>query len=174
MVSVANPVRSWTLLRTKAGAERRAHYHVSRMTREVFLPLAKTRIRRWSHYVDSVVPLFPCYLFARLDGDVESRRLRYTAGLQGCVRVGGEPAVVPDAIIAELQRRCDRGPVELPQTVLAQGQAVRVVDGPFRHFEGIFERYYTGTERVAILLCAISGSARIIVRKASVAPSDAD
>jgi transcription antitermination factor NusG len=51
------------------------------------------------------------------------------------------------------------------------GQSVRIVEGPFRQFEGIFERHYSGTERVAILLSAIKGSARIIVRKESVVPS---
>lgn len=137
------------------------------MACDAFLPLVKTRVLRWSRYVDSVVPLFPCYLFARLSG-IENGWLRYAAGVRDLVRFGSEPAVVPDTIITELQRRCVEGPIQLPEPVLVQGQKVRIVEGPFRNFEGIFERYYSGSQRVAILLQAISGSARIIVRKGSV------
>jgi transcriptional antiterminator RfaH len=153
----------WCLLRTKAGEERRARDQVSRFATEVLLPLVKVRIRRRSRLVESLAPLFPGYLFARLDAERESARLRYTRGLRGFVPSDAQPAEVPGWIINELRERCMRGPVELPGRILARGDRVLIVDGPFQEFEGIFERYIGKRERVAILLSIVNGGARIVL-----------
>jgi hypothetical protein len=48
-----------------------------------------------------------------------------------------------------------------------------VVDGPFRGFEAIFERYLSGTERVAILLSAVEASGlRVVLSATAVAKSE--
>jgi transcription antitermination factor NusG len=47
------------------------------------------------------------------------------------------------------------------------GERVRVVQGPFRGFEAIFERYLSGAERIAILLNAIDSKGLRVVLPAS-------
>jgi hypothetical protein len=42
-----------------------------------------------------------------------------------------------------------------------------VVEGPFRGFEAIFERYLSGAERIAILLSAIDAEGLRVVLPAS-------
>src|SRR5215469_8992595 len=142
----------WHLLRTKAGEERRARDQVSRLIPEVLLPLVRVQVRRWGRMTESVAPLFPSYMFALFDVGREYSRLRYTRGVRQIVCFGEEAAVVPQWIIDELKLRCADGPVELPECRLVAGQHVIVIDGPFRQFEGIFERHLSGPERVAILL----------------------
>jgi transcriptional antiterminator RfaH len=160
----------WYLLRTKAGEESRAYAQVRRLAADVALPLAKVRVYRWGRLVESVAPLFPCYLFALFDLTREYGRIRYTRGLRDVVRFGGQPAIVPEWTISELKRRCAAGPVELPTRELLRGQRVRVAAGPFRDFEGIFERPLSGGERIAILLSVVGGGVRTLLPATMVVP----
>jgi hypothetical protein len=60
--------------------------------------------------------------------------------------------------------------VELPVRRLVAGERVVVIDGPFRQFEGIFERHLSGPERVAILLSVMGAGARAVLPAHMVAP----
>jgi transcriptional antiterminator RfaH len=161
---------SWYLVRTKAGEERRARDQVSRVASDILLPLVKVRVHRWGRLVDSIAALFPSYLFALFDIECEYSRLRYTRGVREIVCFGGQAAVVPDWIIAELKSRSANGPLELPTRQLVAGERVRVVEGPFKEFEGVFERHLTGPERVAILLSLMGAGARAVLPAHMVAP----
>jgi transcriptional antiterminator RfaH len=160
----------WHLLRTKAGEERRARDQVSLSTPEVLLPLVRVRVRRWGRMTESVAALFPGYLFVLCDVERDYSRLRYTRGVRQIVCFGDEAAVVPKWIIDELKLRCANGPVELPVRRLVAGERVIVIDGPFRQFEGIFERHLSGPERVAILLSVMGAGARAVLPASMVAP----
>jgi transcriptional antiterminator RfaH len=83
------------------------------------------------------------------------------------VAIGGEPVVVPISIVEEIRHRGVDGVVELPQRKLDPGQKIRVIDGPFRDLEAIFDRYLSGSERVAILLDAIGASTIRVVLPSS-------
>lgn len=160
----------WYLLRTKAGEERRAYDQVSQVAGKVLLPLMKVRVRRWNRMVESVVPLFPCYLFAMFDLTREYKLVRYAGGVRDLLRFGAEAPVVPQWIINEFQQRCAGGPLELPRRMLVPNEPVRVIDGPLREFEGIFERYLSGTERVAILFSMMGAGARAVMPASMVSP----
>jgi transcriptional antiterminator RfaH len=153
----------WYLVRSKTREERRANACLSRFASETFLPLMKARVRRWGNLVESTVPLFNSYLFAAFNWEREYNHVRHTSGVQYVVHFGGQPAVVAPWIIDELKARCADGPIELARLAFLAGETVRVVRGPFREFEGIFERTVSGSERVAILLSAMGASARIIL-----------
>ncbi|HJU10039.1 MAG TPA: transcription termination/antitermination NusG family protein [Candidatus Binataceae bacterium] len=159
----------WHLLRTKAGEERRARDQVSLVSAEVLLPLVRVNVRRWSRMTESVVALFPGYMFAQFDLE-QYGRLRYTRGVRQIVRFGEETPIVPQWIIDELKRRCANGPIELPSRRLVAGQRVIVIDGPFRQFEGIFERHLSGPERVAVLLSVMGAGRRAVLPASMVAP----
>lgn len=160
----------WYLLRTKAQEERRAHGSLSRFAPEVLLPLTKVRVRRWGQMVESIAPLFPTYLFALVDLELHYGYVRYARGVRGIVSFGAQPAVVSEWIISELKQRCSRGPVELPRRPLLPKQGVMIIDGLFREFEGIFERYLSGPERVAVLLSVMGCGARVVLPAGMVEP----
>ena len=153
----------WYLVRTKAGEERRANEHLIRFVDAAFLPLMKARVRRWSKQVEVIAPLFACYLFAMFDLERDYNHVRHTSGVQYVVRYGDRPAVVPKWVIHDLRARCAAGPIEIAKHKLRAGERVRVVGGPFREFEGIFERSLSGSERVAILLSALGAGARVVL-----------
>jgi len=162
--------KKWYLLRTKAAEERRAQEQVSRVAADTLLPLMKVRVRRRGRMLASVGPLFPCYLFALFDLERKYQQVRYARGVRELPRFGAQPAVVPEWIISDLKQRCAGGPLELPKRMLAPYERVMVIDGPFRGFEGIFERYLSGQERVAILFSMMGAGARATLPASMVVP----
>jgi transcriptional antiterminator RfaH len=157
----------WYLVRTKSGKEAWVRDQLSTRLSEVFLPMLKARVPRWGRLSMSVAPLFPCYVFARLDLPRDYFGVKYLAGVSGLVSAGSDPTVVPDAIIDEIRSRAVNGVVEIREEPFDQGEHVRVVDGPFRGLEAIFDRYLSGAERVAILLSTIETAGLRVVLPAS-------
>jgi transcriptional antiterminator RfaH len=144
-------VANWYLVRTKPHKELWVRDQLTNCSAEVFLPLLRTRRR----LKIALSPLFPCYLFASFDLQRDYFKIKYTAGVHGLVSAGNEPLAVPASIIVDLKGRGSDGAVELPQKAFDRGERVKVISGPFRGFEAIFERYLSSSERVAILLEAV-------------------
>ncbi len=160
--------RNWYLVRTKPHKERWVRDQLVGIAIEIFLPLLRTHRRRQT----ILAPLFPCYLFARFDLRDNYFTLKYTPGVQGLVSAGREPLAVPAAIVEELGRRGQDGVVELPTRAFSHGELVKVVEGPFKGFEAIFERYFSSSERVAILLGVVeSQGVRVVLPAAFVGES---
>jgi transcriptional antiterminator RfaH len=157
----------WYLVRTKPGKERWVRDQLVETLPEVFLPMLKARMPRWGRLAVSLAPLFPCYLFARFDLAERYFDIRYLPGVQGLVSAGSDPLVVPETIVQEIRARGIDDVIEIHEKPLDAGQAVRVVDGPFRGFEAIFDRYLSGAERVAILLNTIETTSLRVVLPAS-------
>jgi transcriptional antiterminator RfaH len=161
----------WYLIHAKTGQERKVRDRLTVELPELFLPLLKTRIHRCQRLVESIVPLFPCYLFACFDMESHYRRVRYTPGVRQVLHTSGELLIVAHSIIEVLKDRCIGGVMETRQPALSRGQRVQVVDGPFHGFDAIFEDYLPGRERVRILLSAVSGSGpRLLLPVSSLAP----
>jgi transcriptional antiterminator RfaH len=158
---------NWYLVRTKPQKERWVQDQLKNISAEAFLPLLRSRVRCFGRPITAVKPLFPCYLFANFNLQERYFDVKYTAGVHSLVSVGGEAVVVPVSIIDEIKRRGTDGIVELPPRRLDPGQKIRIVDGPFRDIEAIFDRYLSGSERVAILLDAIGASAIRVVLPSS-------
>lgn len=160
-------VYDWYLVRTKPQKERWVQDQLKNVAAEAFLPLLRSRTRCFGRAMTIVKPLFPCYLFAQFNLKERYFDVKYTAGVHSLVSVGGEPVVVPVSIVEEIRRRGTDGIVELPPPKLDPGQKIRIIDGPFRDIEAIFDRYLSGSERVAILLNAIGASTIRVVLPSS-------
>jgi transcriptional antiterminator RfaH len=162
----------WYLVRTKTGKERWVCDQLSaRGPRdEVFLPLLKSRAPRWGRMTTSLGPLFPGYVFAKFDLQLEYFDIRYMSGVRGIVSAGTDPLAVPSAIVNEIRRRGVNDVIEIPDKPFGKGERVLVVGGPFRGFEAIFQGYLSGPERVAILLSAVeSGGLRVVLSASALA-----
>lgn len=106
---------------------------------EHFLPTYETQ-RRWRNrqLVKVVLPLFPCYLFAR----VASWRRTQVLECPGVLRMVGNshgPVPLQDAEVEFLRSDFCRTRME-PYQELAVGQRVRVRSGVMRGVEGILVR----------------------------------
>jgi transcriptional antiterminator RfaH len=159
----ANGNENWYLVHTRAGKEHTVCKQLGEIVPETLLPIAKVPVRRWGRMTSSLVPLFPCYLFAYFDYEANFWWVKYTRGVNKLIRTGLEPAVVPQQIIESLKQRCAHGPVELPAKRPRRGEVVTVESGTFRGFEAVFDGYLSGNQRVAILLSSL-GSATVRLR----------
>jgi transcriptional antiterminator RfaH len=157
----------WYLVRTKTGKERWVRDQLTPQLPEVFLPLLEARTPRWGKLAWTVAPLFPGYLFARLDPQQQYFNVRYMPGVQGLVSAGNEPIAVPSGVVEEIRHRGVNGVVKIEEKAFNNGDHLRVVDGPFRGFQAIFERYLSSAERVAILLSAIDAEGLRVVLPAT-------
>ncbi len=154
----------WYLLQTKPQLERSVCNRLRASGADVLLPLLRKSVSRQGKLVSSVRPLFPSYLFVLPKEGCDQITLQFLPGVRGLVRFGTEPAPVPRSVIEELQWRCAQGPIDLPSEPLRSGVRVRVTQGPFSEFEGIFEHYLSGRERVAILLSVLgAATVRLVV-----------
>lgn len=111
-------------------------------------------------------PFFPRYLFVHLDPDDPRNSFIHTApGLHHIVSFGDEPAHVSDEVIQVLQQRMTL--MELPGIYrvveFRTGDEVRVIQGPFKGYNALFDMHINGEERVQILLQTLNTPFRIQV-----------
>ena len=143
---------AWYLVYSKPRQEERAWWNLDHQGYRCFLPMARFRRRRQRRYQTVVEPMFPRYLFIRLAAGVEDwSPIRSTTGVNGLVRFGTWPARVPDGLVETIRQGIEVGHCDLAPEPLQPGERVRVLDGPFQSYEGIF-RASRSEERVMILL----------------------
>jgi len=143
----------WYALHTKPRKERMVRDALVGRGLQVLFPVlpAERRSRRSS----GEAPFFPRYLFARLDFDViPLSSINWMQGMTGVVSFGGEPTVVAEEVIRWLQVRVAQvaqGDYHngLP---LAPEARLRIVGGPLKGMEAIFDRRVPGEERARVLI----------------------
>ncbi|HVO78380.1 MAG TPA: UpxY family transcription antiterminator [Candidatus Bathyarchaeia archaeon] len=144
-----------------------ARYFQSRAV-EHFLPLYKT-VRRWKNgcKVEVEFPVFPNYLFVRIDRRLAGRLLD-VPGLLAFVSCGRSPVAIPDQEIELLRtelpkRRFERHPY------LAVGSKARIISGPMAGTVGILVRRKNSL-RVVLSVEAIRQSIAVEVDDDEVEP----
>ena len=164
----------WYLIHTKPSREALAQDNLERQGFEVYYPRLRQCVRWREQPKDCVTALFPRYLFLRLDEGRQSLRpVHFTIGVATVVRFGFQYAVVPEAVIRELQMRAnpDTGLLQLTGApMLARGAKVRISAGAFDGLEGIFQRS-AGADRVVVLLSLLGRDTAVHVRAEYVQPS---
>ncbi len=166
----------WYLVRTKPNAEATALRNLGRQAYEVYLPRLSQSLPWRGQWRDRVVPLFPGYLFLRIDeGRQALAPVHSTVGVAGIVRFGASYATVPDEIILDLRSLAnpETGLHRLlPPAQLVPGTKVRVVAGPFDGLEGVFQRE-AGEDRAIVLLSVLGQWASVGVASSSLMPRHA-
>jgi transcription antitermination factor NusG len=81
------------------------------------------------------------------------------------VGFGNGPTSVDDEIIELIQLRAGEDGLVKLDNDLHEGDQVRIDNGPLREMVGVFQYDLRGTDRVAILLTAISYQGRVIIGK---------
>lgn len=130
--------RSWYALLTQARHEKVVTHRLGERGISAFLPLV-TEVRHWRHRKRNVeLPLFSCYVFAKLLPTSEDRlRALRIDGVFSLVGVRGSGTPIPDEQI-EAVRRLVEG--HLPwgcHPFLKIGQRVRIRSGALDGVEGI-------------------------------------
>jgi transcriptional antiterminator RfaH len=163
----------WYLVHTKPLREALAQENLERQGFEVYFPRLGHCVRWAKQSKQRVTALFPRYLFLKLDEGRQSLRpVHSTLGVGTVVRFGFQYAIVPEAVICELQRRAnpDTGLHQLTGIPgLVRGAKVRVGAGAFDGLEGIFQRS-AGAARVVVLLSLLGQETTVHVQAEYIQP----
>jgi transcription antitermination factor NusG len=126
----------WFAIRVKSNFEQKVATGLRNKGLEEFLPLYQSRRRLSDRYKTVDLPLFPGYLFCRLDLD-HRLPLLTTVGFLYIVSFGNKPVPVDEGEIAAVQFVVRSGLPAMPWPSLAVGQRVRLERGPLSGLEGI-------------------------------------
>ena len=154
----------WFAVYTTCRHEKRVAQHMRQREIEYFLPLYLTK-RKWRDGSKVVLelPLFPCYIFVRVQRAERAKVLSVPGALAVVNGTGGEAAPIPDEAILALRQGIATGRVE-PHPLLTVGQRVRVHSGPFAGMSGIIARKKSSF-RVVLTLQQIMRSVAIEVEE---------
>lgn len=142
----------WYVLHVKPNAEYRVTEALTAQRVETFLPTIKSHRPRPGR---ATTPLFPSYLFARIDFENTGYgAIAWLPGMRRVVTIDRRPAIIEDQVIQELQGRMDAiwSQGGWLQHNLQPGDQVVIRSGPLAGLAGIFDRPTTGMQRVRILL----------------------
>ena len=162
----------WYVVCTKPNYEKQAEQNIGRLGVESYLPLLRDQkvIRRRARTV--IAPLFPGYLFVRINLTQHYRAVNYARGVRRIVEFGSSPSEVDVAVIDAIKARMVDGNVcvlERPQQ-LRSGQLVQINDGPLVGLEAVFMREMSGSQRAMVLLRALALQARALIDIGQLAP----
>ena len=141
----------WFLLQSKPRQGVRAEENLARQGYECFYPqLRKLRKTKQGRQQVAVEPLFPGYLFVRLQQGVDSwQPIRSTRGVQRLVTFGNRALPVDNNVIEII--RCRVAQDQDMGQLFQPGERVRITDGPFVDLDAVFDSF-DGEDRVLLLL----------------------
>ena len=127
---------SWIVVQTKPNQEILAQVNLQRQGYKVYCPMMKKRVAHARKIKKVLRPLFPGYLFLKLDRDSSWRPILSTIGVCTPVQFGDVPAHLDEGIINSLKEREIDGcfPQDLQETLYEENTQVRIIGGPFHDF----------------------------------------
>ncbi len=143
----------WYVINVKPHKERQVADYLREHKIAVYLPLI--HVNPVNPRSSKERPLFPNYLFARVDLEaVGIAAVQWAPGAKRLVEFGGYPAAISDSFIFDLKRRVEkiRAAGGLAFASLASGDRVKITSGPFAGYEAVFDARLDGKERVRVLL----------------------
>jgi transcriptional antiterminator RfaH len=164
-------MNAWYVVQTKPRKESVAEANLQRQDFETYLPWLKRVAKHRGGWKEVVEPLFPRYLFLRLDPIEQTvAPIRSTLGVTTLVTFGHRLLPVPAAVIDGLRGSEDAqtGLHARPARDFKAGETVAITAGPFEGLQGVFETA-SGQERVAILLDVLGKATRVVMARSNVA-----
>jgi len=150
---ITSPTTAWYLIHTKPRQEDVALANLQRQGYECYLPQMRIeRIRRRKAEI-ATEPMFPRYLFIRLDSSDQGKSwspIRSTLGVSQLVHFGARAAKVDDTLVDLLRQREQAMPLD---AMFHSGDSVVITDGPFAGIEAIYQT--ADADRRAFILLEI-------------------
>lgn len=168
-------IPQWYVVQTGPKQEERAAQNLNAWNVETFLPKLMTRRRNpfTGTLINVAGPMFPRYIFARFDPSRMMYKVNNTRGVYYVVNFGGAPARVDDSIIELIQAQMGEDGLVHLGSEFKNGDEVKITNGPLRDFVGVFDHRINNTDRVEILLSAVSFQGRIVIDRAFIEKNDA-
>ena len=149
-------MKHWHLLMTKPREDERAELQLLNQDYELFRPMIRQFKIKGGKQVPVIEPLFPRYLFIRLDDVLGNwSKIRSTRGVAKMVRFTDMPAKVPDPLIDGLRNQCVQENIidttEEKPFLFKKGDEIEITEGSFRGITAIIKEQ-VAQDRVLLLL----------------------
>jgi transcriptional antiterminator RfaH len=155
----------WYAIQTKPKQETGVERRLRGLNHEVFLPWMRCRKRVGTRYQWVLEPLFPGYVFSRLDIVLTGKTARYSPGVKDFVRFGPRIPEIREEVIRTLQEHCPGGVAKIRLRPFKPGETVTIREGPLSGLEAVFEKEMKGRERVAVLLELLGRQTRLVLSR---------
>jgi len=146
--------RDWYVVYSKPHKEEQAQFHLRMKGLDVFFP--RLDLVRVSERRKRVIPLFPNYLFVRIDLQTEFQYVTWSPGVKRLVSFGDRPIPLDERVVDFLKQQTDAEGVIRTHSQLRPGQEVEIRGGPFDGLIAIIQDPPDGKGRVRILLKLLS------------------
>lgn len=162
----------WVAANTHQHREPLAVVNLQRQGFEAYCPMIRRRLRHAGRTQNVLRPLFPGYVFVRLNPDGSQwRPITSTLGIRTLIKFGDRLGMLPHRFIESLREREEDGAVPLPRARESYhpGETVKLRDGPL---DGLIATVVSCDPRgrLQLLLGLLAGSVRIRSTVDSVAP----
>lgn len=155
----------WYVVHTHPKQEERTSSNLLASKLETLAP--KFRVNRYNEFTGAatriVKPLFPGYIFSRFKYNELYHRIKFTRGVHSLICFNNKPTPVDDEIIEMIRARVGSDGFVKTGEELKVGDAVRIKEGRFENFCGVFERELPDADRISILLNTIQFQAHVVV-----------
>ena len=157
--------RQWYVIHTKPANEHRVETNLSNQEIEVFLPLLEVFQYSSGKMIQKIKPLFPNYLFAKLDIDLHYYKVKWTRGVNKMLGNGSGPLPISEKVIQTIKERMGKNNFVNLDEGLEEGTVVQFTSGPFKDLMGVFDKKMSDGKRVKVLLNLIGVDVPVQVSK---------
>ena len=160
----ASASQPWFVAQLKPNCAAIAERNLVRQGFALFSPFEQLSVRRGQQFKLVQKPLFPGYIFINMAaGSAPWQSINATYGVSRLVSFSlSAPAPVPADLMANLMLRCDAAGKLMPSRTFAEGEAVRIIAGPFADFIGTVEGI-APQQRIWLLLDILGTHTRVAV-----------
>jgi transcriptional antiterminator RfaH len=149
--------------------ETRAEIHLLRQGYRAFLPIMTKTVRHARKLRTVRAPVFPGYLFVALDLHRDRwRSVNGTMGVSSLIMAESAPLPAPHGVVERLLDCVDESGAARFDRDLQQGEAIRVLVGPFANALGSLDRL-DANGRVKVLLEIMGGKVTALLDRAALA-----
>ena len=148
--------RDWYVIYSKPHKEQQVQLHLGFKGIESFFP--RLQLPGCAPGKKGIAPLFPNYLFVRINLLTEAHYVIWSPGVKRIVSFSDTPVPLDETIINFLKEKADESGIIQTRSQLMPGQHVEIAGGPFDGFVGIIENPPNAKGRVKILLKLLSRS----------------
>lgn len=158
---------SWFIVNTKPKQEFVAEKNLSTLGIPVYLPIYKKKVKKQKEKVEMIAPLFSGYLFARFSIGKLYHKVRYTRGVKMVLGNNEFLWTIGNDRIDDIKSREKNGIVILKRRNdnFVRGDRIKIDEGDFDGWEGIFYEELPDRERAIIMLTNVKYSSRLIIPK---------
>jgi len=149
----------WYVIYAKARREEYAQSALARKGLEVLFP--RLVLTTPGSRERAIVPLFPRYLFVKLETPQHYHDARWSPGVHSIVNVAGVPSALEEEVVDFLRRQANPEGLIVARRQLAVGQEVSITDGPFAGLKAIIEDPPDAKGRVRVLMTLLNRPVRV-------------